>query len=70
MRRAGRSAERCWALVEVGLLWASVLLLIVVLGRYSRAAAWLLVPYLLWVGFAGVLNAYTVRLNAPFGGGA
>jgi translocator protein len=59
-----------WALFEVGLLWLSVLLLIVVLGRYSRTAALLLVPYLLWVSFASTLNWATVRLNGPFGGAA
>lgn len=58
-----------WALIEVGFLWASVLLLIVVLGRYSRTAALLLVPYLLWVSFASTLNWATVQLNAPFSGG-
>jgi benzodiazapine receptor len=59
-----------WALFEVGLLWLSVLLLIIVLGRYSRTAALLLVPYLLWVSFASTLNWATVRLNGPFGGAA
>ncbi len=56
-----------WALYEVGFLWLSVLLLIVVLGRYSRRAAWLLVPYLAWVAFAAALNFESVRLNGPFG---
>jgi len=56
-----------WALAEVGLLWLSILVLIVVLGRYSRASAWLLVPYLAWVTFAAALNGAVVRLNAPFG---
>lgn len=55
-----------WALFEVVLLWASILLLIVVLGRYSRLGALLLVPYLLWVSFAAYLNLTIVRLNAPF----
>jgi tryptophan-rich sensory protein len=55
-----------WALFEVVLLWASILLLIVVLGRYSRLGAALLVPYLLWVSFAAYLNLAIVRLNAPF----
>jgi tryptophan-rich sensory protein len=55
-----------WALIEVGLLWLSVLLLIVVLGRYSRTAAWLLAPYLAWITFAGALNWGTVQLNQPF----
>jgi len=57
-----------WALVEVGFLWASILLLIAVLGRYSRAASLLLAPYLAWVSFAAILNLAVVRLNGPFGG--
>lgn len=59
-----------WALVEVVLLWLSVLVLIVVVGRWSRGAAWLLLPYLLWVTYAGALNWANVRLNGPFGGAA
>jgi tryptophan-rich sensory protein len=56
-----------WALVEVALLWASILVLIVVLGSWSRSAALMLAPYLAWVSFAAVLNWAIVRLNAPFG---
>ncbi len=55
-----------WALVEVGFLWMSVLLLMGVTGRYSRSARLLLLPYLLWISFAGTLNWATVRLNGPF----
>lgn len=55
-----------WALLEVGFLWLSVLLLILVLGRYSRKASLLLLPYLLWIAFAAVLNWATVSRNAPF----
>ena len=57
-----------WALVEVGALWASIILLMVVVKPYSVRAVWLLVPYLLWVSFAAFLNFTVVRLNAPFGG--
>ncbi len=57
-----------WALAEVVPLWLSVLLLVVVSGRRDRAAGWLLLPYLVWVGFAGVLNWSVVELNAPFSG--
>mgnify|MGYP001812918682 CR=1 FL=1 len=57
-----------WALLEVVLLWASVLLLMVVVRRHSARAVWLLVPYLLWVSFAAFLNYTVVRLNAPFAG--
>ena len=56
-----------WALIEVGFLWASILLLMIVLGRYSRAAWLLLAPYLAWVSFAATLNFAVVRLNGPFG---
>jgi tryptophan-rich sensory protein len=57
-----------WALVEVGVLWASILVLMMVVRPYSTRAVWLLVPYLLWVSFAAFLNFTVVRLNAPFGG--
>ncbi|MGI0026031.1 MAG: tryptophan-rich sensory protein [Nitrososphaera sp.] len=33
--------------------------------RFSTLASWLLVPYLLWVSFAGFLNFAIVRLNYP-----
>jgi tryptophan-rich sensory protein len=55
-----------WALPEAGLLWLSILLMIVALSRYSKAASALLVPYLAWVFFAAILNWSVVRLNAPF----
>ena len=56
-----------WALAEVVVLWLSILSLVIVAGRYSRLSGWLLLPYLAWVSFAGVLNATVVRLNGPFG---
>ena len=56
-----------WALVEVVFLWASVLALCVGLRQFSVLASWLIVPYLVWVSFAAVLNLYIVRLNPPFG---
>jgi tryptophan-rich sensory protein len=52
-----------WALYEVGFLWLSIVLLIVLLGRVSRSAAGLLVPYLVWVTFASYLNLTIVRMN-------
>ncbi len=52
-----------WALIEVGALWASVLIAILVVSRYSKRAAWLLVPYISWVTFAGILNWEILQLN-------
>jgi benzodiazapine receptor len=52
-----------WALVEVLFLWLSILLPIAVFLRFSKAASLLLVPYLVWVTFAALLNFEVVRLN-------
>ncbi len=57
-----------WALLEVGALWISILVLLLLVRRFSRPSAWLLLPYLGWVGFAAVLNLAVVDLNGPFGG--
>lgn len=56
-----------WALVELVVLEASILVLIVYCGRFSRLAAALLTPYLAWVAVAGLLNWQVVQLNQPFG---
>lgn len=56
-----------WALIEVALLWLSILAIILYCGRFSRSAAWLIAPYLAWVSFAAALNWAVVQLNAPFG---
>jgi len=45
-----------WALAEIALLFVAIVLTIREFRRYSPLAAWLLVPYLFWVAFAGVLN--------------
>jgi len=55
-----------FALVEVVLLWLSVLAPMIVAARYAKAASGLILPYLAWVTFAGVLNLAVVRLNGPF----
>ncbi|KIZ41242.1 MULTISPECIES: TspO/MBR family protein [Rhodopseudomonas] len=55
-----------WALVEVPLLWLSILIAIAAFWRMSRAASYYLLPYLLWVTFAAYLNWTVVQLNAPF----
>lgn len=54
-----------WALVEVAVLALSVVG-VMVASRHVPRSVWLLVPYLAWVVFAGVLNAAVVQLNGPF----
>lgn len=51
------------AAVEIVVLWISILIVIVIFWRHSRFAALLMVPYLLWVSFAAVLNFSIVALN-------
>lgn len=55
-----------WAMIEVVPLWLSILALVIFLAPASRLASWLVVPYLLWVSFASVLNLAIIRRNAPF----
>jgi len=57
-----------WALREVVVLWSSIVVLIALALPFDGAAAALLVPYLVWVAFAAVLNRAIVRLNGPFPG--
>ena len=52
------------ALVEVLLLWISILATAVAFWPLSRAAAWLMTPYLVWVAFAATLNYAIWKLNA------
>lgn len=56
-----------WALAELVALFASIAAIMLAMQPYAAAASLLLLPYLLWVGFAGVLNLTIVRLNRPFG---
>jgi len=50
-------------IVVIVLLWAMILASIWLFAKISKAAAALLVPYVLWVGFATVLNISLYALN-------
>jgi tryptophan-rich sensory protein len=51
------------ALAELAVLWILITMTIVAFARLSRPAAALLLPYLAWVTFAGVLNLTLWRMN-------
>lgn len=55
------------ALLEVGLLWLSIAVLMVMLRRAAPLSVLLLTPYLLWVSYAALLNLAVVRLNPVAG---
>jgi len=52
-----------WSLVEIILLWGAILMTIKVFEPLSKAAAYLLIPYILWVSIAAILNLSIVILN-------
>ena len=52
------------AFAEIVLLWLAIVATIAAFCLVSRAAAWLLVPYLAWVSVASVLNFALWRLNS------
>jgi len=51
------------AVIVIVLLWATILWAILLFLKISKAAAWLLVPYILWVSFATVLTVTIYVLN-------
>lgn len=52
------------ALVDIIALWIAILITMIKFYPLSKPAAYLLVPYLLWVSFASLLNLSIVILNS------
>ena len=50
-------------LIDIAILWIAILLTILNFFKISTAAGLLLIPYILWVSFAAVLNFSIWRLN-------
>ena len=51
------------ALIEIFILWLVIFANIIVFHRISKKAGFLLIPYLLWVAFAMILNLNIFILN-------
>lgn len=51
------------ALAELVVLWVLIALTIAAFARHQKLAAALMIPYILWVTFAGALNFALWRLN-------
>jgi len=52
-----------WAFAEIVVLWAALLACTILFARAARWAGWMMVPYLLWVSFASILNFAIWRAN-------
>ncbi len=52
------------AFTEIVVLWFAILATTIEFWRAVPAAGWLLLPYLIWVGYATALNFSIWRLNA------
>jgi len=51
------------ALIEIIIIWISIIAMIFQFNKLSKTAAYLQIPYLLWVSFACILNAALWWLN-------
>jgi benzodiazapine receptor len=51
------------ALVEIVVLWAAIVVTTIQFKKASTAASILMLPYLVWVSFAVLLNAFLYILN-------
>lgn len=49
--------------ITIIILWILILLTIIKFFKISKAAGWLLIPYILWVSFAAILNFSILIIN-------
>ncbi len=52
-----------YGLIDISALFVAIAVTMVYFFRVSKVAGWLMAPYLLWVGFAGILNYVVWILN-------
>lgn len=52
-----------WSIVLIGAMLVLAIATTIVFGRIRRSAAWLMVPYLVWTSYAGVLTWRIDQLN-------
>ncbi|MBA2612155.1 MAG: tryptophan-rich sensory protein [Bacteroidetes bacterium] len=53
----------CLAFIEIIVIWLSIITMIYAFKKINKTAAYLQIPYLLWVSFASVLNGTICYLN-------
>jgi len=53
-----------FAFAEIVILWGFIMAMIISFKEVSRTAAYLQIPYILWVTFAAILNLFIWIINA------
>ncbi len=51
------------ALIDIMFLFSAIIATIIIFYKVNRLASLILIPYLLWVGFATILNYHLWKLN-------
>jgi tryptophan-rich sensory protein len=51
------------AFIDILLLWTAILITIISFSKISKKASYLLIPYIIWVTFAAILNLAIIALN-------
>jgi tryptophan-rich sensory protein len=52
-----------WAFVDITLLWVCLAAMVILFWQVSTVAGMLILPYILWVSFATLLNFHVWKLN-------
>jgi tryptophan-rich sensory protein len=52
-----------WAFCDIIIIWLMILILLIMFGRLKKSAAYLLIPFFIWVSLASVLNFALWWLN-------
>ena len=52
-----------WAFVDIVAMWLTIVWTMALFYRISKPAMWLLLPYILWVSFAAMLNFSILTLQ-------
>ncbi|PHX82705.1 MAG: hypothetical protein CK539_03275 [Flavobacteriales bacterium] len=50
-------------MIEIILLWLTILFMIIIFRKINKIAAYIQIPYLIWISFASILTGSIWYLN-------